>query len=114
MKKKYLIIVLTPLIVSFVAALVVTFIFVIMPLLPTTKHKFKDYQTFRQRASMTYLTKTMPEYAEPEYYYHSALFSKQAGYRVQLANSDYELFKENAQERYLSYKSNHKNSLYYL
>lgn len=110
MKKKKIIIVLTPLIVIFTAALAITFIFVIMPLLPTTKHKFKDYRTFRQKANTAYLAETMPQSAEPDYYYHSAFFSKQAGYRVQLANADYELFKKDAQERYLSYESDHKTN----
>lgn len=56
----------------------------------------------------------MPDSAEPGYYYHSAFFNKQAGYRVQLAKGDYDLLKKDAQERYFSYKDDYRTigSLY--
>lgn len=101
------------LILLYGTALIVTFIFVILPLLPVTKHRYKDYETFRQKTGTSYITDIMPISAEPEYYYHSVIFNKQSGYRVQLADDDYNRLKKDAQERYLSYEKKwEKGSLY--
>lgn len=101
------------LILVYGTALTVTFKFIILPLLPVTKHRYKDYETFRQKTGTSYITDIMPVSAEPEYYYHSAIFNKQSGYRVQLADDDYNRLKKDAQERYLSYEKKwEKGSLY--
>lgn len=97
-------------ILLYAISFIVTFVFVILPLLPVTKHSYKDYETFRHETGTRFLTDMMPASAEPEYYFHSVLFSKQSGYRVQLADDDYDRLKEEAQERYLSYKKSHEKT----
>lgn len=96
--------VIIPLILVFGTAFIVTFVYIIMPLLPATRHRYKDYKTFRQKTRTEFLTDVMPDSAEPEYYYHSLLFNRESGYRVQLSDNDYDLLKKDAQERYLSNK----------
>lgn len=85
-------------------AFAVTFISIIFPLYPTTRHRYKDYETFRQKTNTAMLTDIMPDSAEPEYYFHSVLFKRQSGYRVRLSDDDYDRLKKDAGERYLSYQ----------
>lgn len=85
-------------------AFTVTFISIIFPLYPITRHRYKDYEAFRQKTNTGMLTDIMPDSAEPEYYYHSVLFKRQSGYRVRLSDEDYHRLKEDAAERYLSYE----------
>ena len=75
MKKEKLLLTIT---LQFATALAVTFVFVILPLLPATRHRYKDCKTFRQKAKASFFTEIIPASAEPEYYYHSVLFSRQA------------------------------------
>ena len=106
MKKKKLIL---TIILLFATVLAVTFVFVILPQLPATRHRYKDYKTFRQKAKAGFFTEIMPASAEPEFYYHSAHFSRQAGYRVKLADDEYSRLKKEADERYHSYKNEWEN-----
>lgn len=107
--------VIIPLILVFATAFIVTFVFIIMPMIPITRHSYKDYKAFRQKTNTLYLTDIMPDSAEPEYYYHPFLLNKQSGYRVQLSDEDYDLLKKDAQERYLYHKQhNEKNGSLYI
>lgn len=107
--------VIIPLILVYGTAFIVTFVFIIMPMIPITRFSYKDYKTFRQKTGTPCLTDVMPDSAKPEYYYHPFLLNKQSGYRVQLSDDDYKRMKEDAQERYLSQKDSHeKNGTLYI
>lgn len=88
----------------YLTAFEVTFISIILPLYPMTRHRYKDYETFREKTKTSFFTDIMPDSAKPKYYYHSFVFKRQSGYRVQLSDEDYNRLKEDAQERYLSYE----------
>lgn len=77
----------------------------LVAIVPQTKMRFKDYQSFLDKAEYSAFSKSLPESQDNiKYYYHVEWFQYLSGFSVSLSNDDYKWFVESCVEEY---QSNH-------
>lgn len=83
-------------------------------IVPHTRVRFKDYQTFRDKAKYSVFSKSLPEsQANIKYYYHVEWFQYLSGFSVSLSNDDYKRFIESCVEEHQSNNISNESVKYF-
>lgn len=83
-------------------------------IVPQTRVRFKDYQTFRDKAKYSVFSKSLPEsQANIKYYYHVEWFKYLSGFSVSLSNDDYKQFIESCVEEHESNNTSNESVKYF-